>query len=154
MNFVLNRRVWSSLVPSVIGVTLLLAACGNQNSDVDSSSKEASNTAPTYAVFDRAAEEADELPSDIPDYAVESVDKTTARFVGEYEATSLWLMRGREPAMICLVAHQSDQKWNAACGGEQGPLAVSGDAGHFTVVPDGDTGPAGATQISENVFSY
>ncbi len=154
MNFASSRRFWSSLVPSVIGGTLLLAACGSQNSDADSSSKEASNTVPTYVVFDRAAEEIDELPHDLPDYAVESADKTTARFVGEYEATSLWLMRGREPAMICLLAHRSEEKWNVACAGEQGPLAVSGDAGHFTVMADGGAGPAGATQISENVFSY
>lgn len=138
----------------IVGGFLLLSACGNQNSNVNEGPGDDSNTEPNYAVFDRAAEESDELPSGLPEHATDAADETTARNVGAYGATSLWLMRGEEPATICLVAHVTDEVWISGCGGDIGPFTLSGDPGRFTVLPDGAPSPNDATQVSENIYSY
>lgn len=138
----------------IIAGLALFTACGSQNSGTNGSPEEDSNLEPNYAVFDRAAEDSDELPRGLPTHTTEGADEMTARHVGAYGDTSLWLMRGDEPATICLVAHVTDEVWISGCGGEQGPLTLSGDPGLFTVLPDGAPSPNSATQVSENVYSY
>lgn len=152
MDFTARFRASAKVSILLVCGLMLLSACGN--SDTKESTGGTSNTEPTYAVFDRAAEESDELPSGLPEHATDAADETTARNVGAYGATSLWLMRGEEPATICLVAHVTDEVWISGCGGDNGPFTLSGDPGRFTVLPDGAPSPNDATQVSENIYSY
>ncbi|SDR88723.1 hypothetical protein [Agrococcus carbonis] len=106
---------------------------------------------PSYAVLDRAAGDEDALPSELPASATEGADAETARFAGEHEDVALWLLRSEEPGGICLLAFRDPADWRKGCAGAD--LTVDGTLGAFTVVRDGGTPPAGATQVSENVYA-
>ncbi len=107
-----------------------------------------------YAVFEEEAQPADELPSELPAYAGDGADLETARFVGEHDDSSLWLMRGAEKTDICILAWQDEAAWVLGCGLASGPVGIGGMAGEFTVLPDGMPAPEGTTQVSENVYAH
>lgn len=107
-----------------------------------------------YAVFEEEAQPADELPAELPAYAGDGADLETARYVGEYDKSSLWLMRGAEKNDICILAWQDEAAWVLGCGFASGPVGIGGMAGKFTVVPDGVPAPEGTTQVSENVYTH
>ncbi|MGL3151678.1 hypothetical protein ACSS7Z_15120 [Microbacterium sp. A82] len=106
-----------------------------------------------YAVLDRDAQPADEVPEALPAYAWDTADPTTARFVGKHDGTSLWLARGGDKANACLLAYVDEDAWILSCGGSGSSFGADGVAGAFTVVPDGAPSPDGMTQISDNVFT-
>lgn len=108
---------------------------------------------PTYAVFERDSQAVDELPEALTADAGDHADLATARFAGEHDGTSLWLTRGNDSSAVCLLAYQDESTWLLGCGGQQGPVGVSGVVGDFTLVPNGVPGPDGATKISENVYA-
>ncbi|WP_396641929.1 hypothetical protein [Microbacterium sp.] len=107
-----------------------------------------------YAVLEEAAQPEDELPAELPAYAGDGADLETARFVGEHDDSSLWLMRGAEITDICILAYRDDTAWVLGCGLASGPVGIGGMAGEFTVVPDGTPAPEGTTQVSENVYTH
>ncbi|QLD11234.1 hypothetical protein [Microbacterium oleivorans] len=98
----------------------------------------------------------DELPAELPDYATEQIRLGSQRFVGEHEGTSLWLARGageEAPGLeVCLLAYPDETNWAFGCGGAD-QLELRSVAGSFTVVPDGQTPPAGLTAITPNVYA-
>ncbi|RXZ72456.1 hypothetical protein [Agromyces albus] len=105
-----------------------------------------------FAVLDRAAEAGDALPKDLPDYADDSLDPTTSRFVGEHDGDRLYLARGDNSA-ICLVIYPNNEEWVVGCGEGGGLTAVSGPSGTYEIRPDGAPAPTGAEEISPNVFT-
>lgn len=109
-------------------------------------------TAIEFSDLHAERESQDELPV-LEDYAYESVDTSTSRYVGDHDGTSLWIAEGLAGAEICLVADPGDSNWIVSCGGGS-ELGTGGVAGHFTVVPDGAPAPEGATKISENVYAW
>ncbi|NJI59986.1 hypothetical protein HCX50_11165 [Microbacterium oxydans] len=107
-----------------------------------------------YAVLDREAEPADALPDAVAaQYSVDDADLSSARFVGEHSGSSIWLLHGADEGTICVLAHLDETAGGMACGGERGPIGMSGPAGHFMVVPDDYPTPDGATRISDNVYA-
>lgn len=107
-----------------------------------------------YAVLERDAEPADALPEEvIEQYSADDADLPSARFVGEHSGSSIWLLRGADEGTICVLAHLDETAGGMACGGERGPIGMSGPAGHFMVVPDDYPSPDGATRISDNVYA-
>lgn len=104
-----------------------------------------------YAVLDGDAQARDEVPESLPAYAWETADPATARFVGEHDRASLWLMRASDEDAVCLLAYGDASSWIIGCGGSQ--FGVGGGPGSFTVVPDGAPHPDGMTQLSDNVFT-
>jgi len=104
-----------------------------------------------FADLEGNREAIDELPQ-LEDYAYDSVDTSSSRYVGEHDETSLWLARGLAGATVCLVADAGEGAWGVACGGGTG-FQTGGVAGSFEVVPDGGAAPEGATQVSENVYA-
>ncbi|MGM1018013.1 MAG: hypothetical protein ACQEW8_10795 [Actinomycetota bacterium] len=107
-----------------------------------------------YAVLDRDAQPTDAVPDDLPPHAWRDADPASARSVGEHDGTSLWLARGTDEAGTCLLAYADEEAWVISCGGEGAPFVLGGVAGSFTVVPDGSVVPDGATEISENVYTF
>lgn len=109
-------------------------------------------SSPDYAVLDREAQQADEVPGTLPDTVWDEVAPETSRFVGEHDGTSLWLTRSNDETAVCLLAYADEDAWMAGC--SDGPLLeVSGAAGIFAVVPDGAPGPDGMGQVSDNVYA-
>ncbi|MFJ6532439.1 hypothetical protein [Microbacterium sp. NPDC091662] len=107
-----------------------------------------------YAVLDREAAPADALPDAFVEQDSGDVaDLSSARFVGEHSGSSLWLLRGVDQGSICMLAHQDETVGNMVCGGDGGPVEMSGPAGHFVTVPDDYPTPDGATRISDNVYA-
>lgn len=106
-----------------------------------------------YAVLEEDAQPADELPAELPGYAGDGADLETARFVGEHDGSSLWLMRGKDNSGICLLAYRDESVWTLGCSSAGGQMGIGGLAGNFTVLPDGAPAPEGATQVSENVYA-
>ena len=101
----------------------------------------------TYADLEGERDAADHLP-ELEEYAYDSLDALTSRFVGEHNGTSLWLAKGEEANSACLVAQRGDD-WIIGCGG-----GMSGGPGSFEIYPDGAVVPEGATQVSENVYAW
>ena len=106
-----------------------------------------------YAAFERDAQATDEVPAELPAYAGDSADLDTARFVGEHDGTSLWLMRGSTQTGICILAYRDEEVWPLGCISAGAPMGVGGLAGSFTVVPDDAPAPEGAVQVSKNVYA-
>ncbi|MGV2901307.1 hypothetical protein ACNPM4_06475 [Microbacterium sp. AGC62] len=110
--------------------------------------------ATNYAVLDRDAEAADSVPDGVVEQDSGDVaDLSSARLVGEHSGSSIWLLRGVEPSTVCVLAYRDEDEWGMGCGGERGPVEMSGPAGHFTTVPDDYPTPDGATRISDNVYA-
>lgn len=124
---------------AAVGVALALAGCSGPGA--------------TYAVFDRDAQPADEVPQTISAHAWEEADPATARFAGEHDETSVWITQGGDGARVCVVAYADEDAWVVACGPFGSRLGVDGLAGSFTVLPDGAPSPSGMTQVSENVYA-
>lgn len=111
-------------------------------------------SATSYAALDREAESADAVPFPVIEQdSGDAADLASARFVGEHSGSSLWLLRGVDQGTVCVLAYQDESAWGIGCGGEGGPVEMSGPAGHFITVPDGYTTPDGATRISDNVYA-
>lgn len=104
-----------------------------------------------FADLDGAREAIDKLPQ-LEDYAYDVVDSSSSRYVGEHNGTSLWLAGGLDGYEVCLVAYATGDAWGVSCGGGTG-MRSGGAAGSFEVVPNGGAAPAGATQVSENVYA-
>ncbi|MGZ0710911.1 hypothetical protein ACWPKO_21550 (plasmid) [Coraliomargarita sp. W4R53] len=96
-------------------------------------------------------ESGDELPA-LKDYAYDDVDESTSRFVADHEGTSVWLAQGLEDGTVCLIADAGPDAWVVSCGGA--PSRIGGVAGTFEVVSDGAPAPSGATQLSDNVYTW
>ena len=101
----------------------------------------------TYADLEGERDAADQLP-ELEEYAYDSLDASTSRFVGEHDGTSLWLAKGEEAAPVCLVA-QRGKDWIVGCGDR-----TSGGPGSFEIFPDGSLIPEDATKVSENVYAW
>lgn len=93
----------------------------------------------------------DKLPA-LDEDPIETINFSTARYVGEHEGTSLWIAEGIEASSVCLVALFGDSEGSIACGGTSG-VASQGPAGSFAVIPDGVPVPDNAMKISENVYA-
>ncbi|PKI92228.1 hypothetical protein CW368_05210 [Actinomycetales bacterium SN12] len=93
----------------------------------------------------------DELPQ-LADYAYDSVDRSTSRYVGEHDGASLWLANGRERSAVCLVADAGERGWIVGCGG--GGTRIGGTTGSYEVVEDAAAAPKGAVKISQNVYAW
>lgn len=120
-------------------LTLLLAGCGI--------------TPSTYSILDSKAESEDALPDALPSYAGDSADLATSRFVGEYDGTSLWLLRGEESSTVCLLAFPNVDEWVMGCGGDTDAGAMEGPTGKYVYQPDGLPAPQDATRVSANVYA-
>ena len=108
----------------------------------------------SYAVLDREAEPADALPDAFTEQDSGDVaDLSSARFVGEHSGSSLWVLRGVDQGTICVLAYRDENAGGMGCGGERGPVEMSGPAGHFVVVPDDYPAPVGAVPVSDNVYA-
>lgn len=107
-----------------------------------------------YAVLDRAVEPADAVPDAVAEQDSGDVaDLSSARFVGEHSGSSLWLIRGLDEKTVCVLAYLDESQWGMGCGGETGPVEMSGPAGHFMALPDDYPAPDGATRVSDNVYA-
>jgi hypothetical protein len=95
-----------------------------------------------------------DTPVELPDYALESFDLETIRWVGEREGTELWLAEGSDPFTVCLLAYPNETEWVSGCGGRGGGTSLSGSDGRtYVIVADGATAPSNATPISTNVYT-
>ncbi|RUQ98116.1 hypothetical protein [Labedella endophytica] len=105
-----------------------------------------------YAVID--AEPAADSPAlpELPDYALDNVDESTLRYAGDDDGTPLWLGVGAETATMCLFAYPNETEWIVSCGGDAGPLEMSGAGSTYRLQPDGMPVPDGWTAVSENVL--
>ncbi|MGH3691631.1 MAG: hypothetical protein ACRDT7_15885 [Microbacterium sp.] len=109
---------------------------------------------PNYGVLDREATSGDAVPDAVTEQDSGDVaDLSSARWVGEHSGSSIWLLRGVDQGSICVLAFPEGGEWGMACGGEGGPVEMSGPAGHFVTIPDDYPAPDGATRVSDNVYA-
>jgi hypothetical protein len=123
----------------VLGATLL-AGCGMGER--------------TYADLERESTATD-APPDLPEYAWDGADPSTARFVGEHEGTRLWLARSEDAHGVCLVSVSDSAalEWVVGCSGAEG-IETQGPGGTFRAVPDGaPSGTGTTTAVSTNVYA-
>lgn len=127
-------RRWSAVASLTTSVGLLTSCTSTDGfSDLDRE-RQANDSVPEVVNF---PDEVEVLPN-------------SSRAVGTYEGTSLWLARTAEDG-FCLIAYPDEVDWMVGCA-DIPPLQVSGSAGSFTVVSDGQDPPENATRISDNVF--
>lgn len=122
---------------AVVSAALLLTACANSSS---------------YAALDREAKSSDVLPTVVSD-SDNQIISDSSRLVGEQDGVSLWLAKGSEPDVVCLVVYPNDEEWAVTCGGAGAVQKLTGPSGGYVLAPDGMPTPEGGTQLSENVFS-
>jgi hypothetical protein len=128
-----SRRAWASLA---VLAALGLSACSAQG-------------AGAFSDLDREASAADALPASVGVH--DAVDASSVRFVGEYEATRLWLMETDRG--LCLVMYRDGGEWLSSCTEPAGELGASGSGGDFVVIRDGGYPPPGAIRVSANVYA-
>ncbi|MFP7759860.1 hypothetical protein [Marisediminicola sp. LYQ85] len=124
-----------------VSVMAVLAGCVGGTSD--------------FAVLEREPGPGDALP-DLPGYAFDDLDMSSARFVGEHDGTDVWLARSGDSVVglgVCLIVSPEGGDWHVACGGT-GQLEIDGPGGRFEIRPDDSPTPEGATAVSENVFAF
>jgi hypothetical protein len=106
---------------------------------------------PEYTDLSTESSTQKDTPVTLPDYALESFDLETIRWVGEHEGTDLWLASGLDEFSICLLAYPNETEWVGGCGG--GDMTLSGSGRTYFVVADAATAPSNAVAISENVYT-
>lgn len=104
------------------------------------------------AAFDRPAEASDQLPAELPDYAIEELKTDTSRLVGEFQGSAIYLVEGSQVrSPVCAVAWSGPQTWIVGCGGL--PMKMAGlGVPDVRVVPSGEPLAAGETRLDENVI--
>lgn len=122
---------------SLLSLAVLLAGC--------------SSSGATYSALDRESEPADELPAVVAE-GNDDIAVDTARYVGEYDGTGLWIARAESPDTVCLILYPNDRDWVAGCGAEGGPIGVGGPSGDFIVTPDGAPAPDDSDRVTDNVY--
>lgn len=102
--------------------------------------------------FDRPAQPTDQLPADLPDYALGNLKPDTARLIGEHEGLLIYLAEGAVPlSPVCAVVWAGSQNWVVGCGGV--PMGVHGrDLPVVKVTPPGEPLGTGETRLDENVI--
>jgi hypothetical protein len=131
-----SRRARPALAAFAVLALLGLAACSAQG-------------ASGFSDLDREPSTADAIPASV---SVEGTGApTTARFVGEYEGTRLWLMETDRG--LCLVMYPDGGDWLSSCTEPAGELGASGPGGDFVVIRDGGYPPPGAIRVSANVYA-
>lgn len=105
-----------------------------------------------YPILDRGAEAADAVPNTLPDYAGNNADLSSSRFVGEHDGTSLWLMKGNDPATVCLLAYPDADGWVIGCSDMAGQSGVGGPGTQYVYQPDFAPAPEDSIEISANVY--
>lgn len=105
-----------------------------------------------YPILDRQPEAADEVPDTLPAHAGDDADLSSSRFVGEHDGTSLWLMRGKAPETVCLLAYPDADGWVLGCGDIAGQSGVGGPAAQYVYQPDFAPAPPDSIEISANVY--
>ncbi|MDQ0894634.1 hypothetical protein [Agromyces ramosus] len=135
-----RQRAWALLASSAsIAIVVLLSGC---------------TFGEHYAIFDREAEPADAPPSDLADQELHGVDVDSLRFATEYEGDRLYLARGTDGMVVCLLVDgPGDDGVSAACSGGGWVAAKGGPGSHeYHVHPDGTPLPTDVyTDLTENI---
>ena len=109
---------------------------------------------PSYSDLHRDARSSDEPPADIAAEGV--IDSESARLVGEYDGTRVWLSRGASEGIVCLVIAPTSVDVEVACGAAGTEIHASeGSAVSYYVVADGASPPdvGDSTRLSDNVYT-
>lgn len=111
----------------------------------------ATSTSP-YDDLERAAQSSDQLPGSVADDAV--LTPESARLVGEYEGTRVWIVRGASEDHACLVIVPTDGDTQAACDFFGREITVSeSTAVNYLLVPNSGEAPDGDhLRLSTNVY--
>lgn len=105
-----------------------------------------------YSDLDRTAQPSDQLPDAVASDA--AVDAESARRVGEYKGTQVWVSLGASEDSACLVIAPSDGNAQVACDVAGHDISVSeGSAVSYLLVPGRGQAPDGDyIRLSENVY--
>lgn len=111
----------------------------------------ATSTSP-YDDLERAAQPSDQLPDSVADDA--AVNPESARLVGEYEGTQVWIALGASEDHACLVIAPTNGDTQIACDFFGRDISVSeGTAVNYLLVPNRGEAPDGDhLQLSTNVY--
>ena len=90
----------------------------------------------------------------LPEDALESADRSTARLVGTYGGAEIWLMKNARDG-ACLLTYPNEDDWTSSCSDGPAEFGLTGPAGEFVVLPDGHPSPPSQElqQISLNVYA-
>ncbi|GAB3298105.1 hypothetical protein [Pseudoclavibacter terrae] len=142
-----------STLTAAILLPLALASCATSPAETQESASESGTvaaSAPTFADLEAGGANEKDLPSELPDNALDGADLDSARWVGEHEGTDVWLAAPVEGSLYdaCILAFPDAQNWTSGCGG-----GVSGpDQRWYAIVPDGEAPPENSVALSENVY--
>lgn len=88
-----------------------------------------------------------ELPTNLPENALEGFEINSARWVGASADADVWLAKGKEHP-VCFLSY-STERWFSACG-SGGTYALGEET--YWIVPDGGAVPTDAAPVSRNVY--
>lgn len=128
-----------------LGVAIVIAA---------SSVALAGCTTPTtpYDDLERDTQPSDQLPDSMAHDA--TVNPESARLVGEYEGTKVWITLGASEDHVCLVIAPGDGDSQAACDFFGREIRLSEDSAvHYLLVPNSGEAPEVVhLRLSKNVY--
>jgi len=101
-----------------------------------------------FSDLDRAATEADVLPAELPEYAVEDFDLDSLRLVGELDKRQLYLARGHDYP-VCVLIYPGPEDWSSTCGSEM--LTTTIGSYEVQVVSDPFPSKDGWTSVGQNI---
>jgi hypothetical protein len=102
-----------------------------------------------YPILDRPAERSDRIPSDFGDDQLANMDRDSARFAGEFESNSLYLLRS-DNGDVCLAVYPAA---SAACGGNGNFTMGLTGVGTFDVAPAPRDARDGFVLVGENILA-
>lgn len=108
-----------------------------------------------YTDLERDRTSDDHVPQEIIDAFSEAFEANfeSARFVGEDDGASLWLMNGERPENICLLMWASPEDGIIGCGMKGAEFTSGNGSRTYQVVPNGwVTDAEHVTPISSNVY--
>lgn len=121
-------------VAAVAAAVVLLAGC---------------TSGPDYAGLTSEPSAEDVAPAGLPDYALDTMDASTLRFVDELDGRLVYLAVGKDRP-VCVLIYASDSDWMSSCGTNMMTLGSRGL--EVMLVSDDMPDQDGWTRASTNIL--
>ncbi|MGY4857671.1 hypothetical protein [Cryobacterium sp. AP23] len=104
-----------------------------------------------YSDLEREATADDAPPADLPEYAFDTMDAASVRFIDEVDGRRVYLAEGTEPQTpVCVLIYRDVTEWMSTCGSDM----TTSQIGDFELMVVNDDMPNrdGWTRVSPNVI--
>jgi hypothetical protein len=109
------------------------------------------SVAPGYSLLDREQTPADTLTSEFIE-SFPQVDADTSRLAADDGGTLLWVAKGVQEGIMCLIIQSEGEGMGGLCGGP--PVTISSvSTPTYSLYIDGVPTPEGHRKVSDNIFA-